>query len=226
MLIVDTSCTLENPYIHISGNIDNENIGCKQLIYLGSKSNCHYQSLLEKEDNIILQIDNNEVHEKVAEDPPQSMSQNKGKSIEVVSKEKPLKEVKLDATMNIGCSYVKEKCSKMKESTRVSFMYESNGALIEFKCMSDNYIMKCPACNLETRYIIQHIMKGKCQIIINIDAFKLQFQKYKDKDKDKKTKELSEKKQMRRQILREQNEEKLKNKEGLRKLEEDRNSEQ
>ena len=28
MLIIDTSCTQENPYIHISGNIENENIAC------------------------------------------------------------------------------------------------------------------------------------------------------------------------------------------------------
>ena len=49
MLIVDTSCKMENPYIHISGNIDIENHGCKELIFLGSKSNCHYQSLLKTE---------------------------------------------------------------------------------------------------------------------------------------------------------------------------------
>ena len=46
ILIVDTSCTMVNPYIHISGNIENENQSCKELIYLGSKSDIHYQSLL------------------------------------------------------------------------------------------------------------------------------------------------------------------------------------
>ena len=50
MWIIDTSCTEANPYIKISGNLENENIVCNgPVITLGSKSNCHFQSLLPVE---------------------------------------------------------------------------------------------------------------------------------------------------------------------------------
>ena len=50
MWIIDTSCTESTPYIRISGNIENENIACDgPVITLGSKSNCHFQSLLPVE---------------------------------------------------------------------------------------------------------------------------------------------------------------------------------
>ena len=45
--IIATSSTDSNPYIAISGNIEDETIPCNSpIITLGTKSNCHYQSLL------------------------------------------------------------------------------------------------------------------------------------------------------------------------------------
>ena len=207
MLIVDTSCTLENPSIHISGNIEDENLGCKELIYLGSKSNCHYQSLQEKEEPIIKPISNEKVTENVVEVPQENMSQNTGKSKKNESREQTSNEVKMNDPIS---SSSPEPTANITGNECVPFIYDSKGILIEFKCVSDNYTMKCPGCSLETRYIIQHLMKGKCQTNIDIDTFKSQLQKYKDKDKEKKLKELRQNKQMRRKILREQNEEKVK----------------
>ena len=48
--IVDTGCTEKDPYIRISGNLDDERIPCSgPIITIGSKSNSHYQSLLQIE---------------------------------------------------------------------------------------------------------------------------------------------------------------------------------
>ena len=45
--IIATSSTDSNPYIAISGNIEDGTIPCNSpIITLGTKSNCHYQSLL------------------------------------------------------------------------------------------------------------------------------------------------------------------------------------
>ena len=45
--IIATSNTENSPYIAISGNLENEIIPCNgPIITLGTKSNCHYQSLL------------------------------------------------------------------------------------------------------------------------------------------------------------------------------------
>ena len=49
-----------------------------------------------------------------------------------------------------------------------------------FPCISDDYVMKCPMCHIETKYIIQHISRKKDFMIFgNIDSFKNQFQVYK-----------------------------------------------
>ena len=49
--IIDTSCTDSNPYIKVSGNIDDENIPIQgPILTIGSKSNSHFQSLLPIED--------------------------------------------------------------------------------------------------------------------------------------------------------------------------------
>ena len=104
----------------------------------------------------------------------------------------------------------KEEETNANETAKIPFMYQSNGRTIEFKCVTENYIMKCPECSLETRYIVQHVMKGKCQLAINSDTFKLQFHEYKDKDKDTKMKEQRERQQMRRAKLRDHNEENVK----------------
>ena len=52
MMIIDTSCTEDNPYIIISGNLENDTRACKEMITMGSKSNSHYQSILEVEGEV------------------------------------------------------------------------------------------------------------------------------------------------------------------------------
>ena len=64
-----------------------------------------------------------------------------------------------------------------------AFIYELDGQLMVFRGMSEDYIMKCPKCKIETRYIVQHITKSpSCQKYVDPDQFKVQFTIYK-KDK-------------------------------------------
>ena len=53
--------------------------------------------------------------------------------------------------------------------------------------MTDDYIMKCPLCKIETKYIVRHIGHDKnCKRYFNQDDFKLKFRLYKlNKDEDK-----------------------------------------
>ena len=41
--------------------------------------------------------------------------------------------------------------------------------------------MKCPNCPSETRYILQHISKSRCQITVDLNDFKMQLKTYKEK---------------------------------------------
>ena len=71
------------------------------------------------------------------------------------------------------------------------FIYESNTMNLVFPCISDDYVMKCPMCHIETKYIIQHISRKKdCMIYGDIDSFKNQFQVYK-KDYTAKVKQMN-----------------------------------
>ena len=206
MLIMDTTCTVENPYIHISGNIENEYIGCKELLYLGSKSNCHYQSLLEIKD------ETDELNDTKQE--PQNIA------TEIESKvQQHAKKPRQDKTLHTKSQGKKEPsrtedtADHMQEGAikAAPFRYKSNKVMLEFKCMSENYMMNCPRCKLDTRYIIQHVSKkASCQMSIDIDTFKKQFQSYKDKDKDKKLKILKEKQQMKRECYKAVDKDKVK----------------
>ena len=74
--------------------------------------------------------------------------------------------------------------------------------------MSDDYIMQCPMCLKETKYIIQHLSKNKnCQIPGNFDSFKSQFGVYKQKYQQNRKREN---KVVSRKKLREEDNEKVK----------------
>ena len=62
----------------------------------------------------------------------------------------------------------------------IPFVHTNNGKKLTFQRMSLDYKMKCPTCLHETRYIIQHLAKGKCQITVNIDNFKNELRTYKE----------------------------------------------
>jgi type IV secretory pathway VirB10-like protein len=85
----------------------------------------------------------------------------------------------------------------------LTLIYESSGKIINFLRMSDDYIMKCPLCKTETKYIVRHIGSNTyCKNQISLDEFKSQCQLY------KKEKTLTD--QVNQKKLNEQNEEKAK----------------
>ena len=66
------------------------------------------------------------------------------------------------------------------------FIYESNQVLLVFLCMSEDFVMKCPMCLRDTKYIIQHISKSKdCKLPGTLNSFKDQFGKHKENHKKK-----------------------------------------
>ena len=61
-----------------------------------------------------------------------------------------------------------------------AFIYELDGKLLVFQRLSENFIMKCPRCKAETRYMMKHITKNPtCQNIVSPNEFKLQFNIFK-----------------------------------------------
>ena len=78
------------------------------------------------------------------------------------------------------------------------FIYELDNQILVFQCLSPNYIMKCPSCKLETRYIIRHVNLGtSCIVDINKDEFKRQFLKYKNGENNEMVKEKQKKEKQR-----------------------------
>ena len=185
MLIVDTSCTEENPYIHISGNLENQNHSCKERLYLRSKSNSHYQSLLEI-DSVQSSCPKQETQNMMIESPLTKGSKERNYKQSVIkdckaneTKENKSKEQKeYDEEVNTVNTHGNKGC------TLKPFIYESNGNCLELPCLSENYVMKCPKCNMESRYIVQHLTKNlNCKL--NIESFEKPFQLYKNLNKSK-----------------------------------------
>ena len=58
----------------------------------------------------------------------------------------------------------------------LAFVYDLSGYILAFLKMTDDYIMQCPKCQIETKYIIKHIgAKEKCKDKIDLQVFKHQF---------------------------------------------------
>ena len=67
----------------------------------------------------------------------------------------------------------------------LAFVFESSGQVSAFLKMSDDFVMRCPQCQLKTKYIVKHLGASKmCNKNIDIEAFKYQFKIYK-RDKAK-----------------------------------------
>ena len=91
------------------------------------------------------------------------------------------------------------------------FVYEKDCKLLVFLCKSKNHSMKCPNCQIETRYIVNHLTKNsKCQKNIIIEDFKEQFTNYKSIDKNCIMKNQKERTAASRAKSREQDPEKVK----------------
>ena len=172
--IVATSSTETHPYIGISGNLADENLPCSgPIITLGTKSNSHYQSLLPIE-MFHLDFRQNEQHSNTSTETRKLFNQLNCSEdkMEVQGKRIGMQGKELKDTLNgqPNESEVKKNINEIPNEIgcRLPFTYESNNNKMTFLCISDDYIMQCPMCLKETRYITQHISKNKnCQIPVN-----------------------------------------------------------
>ena len=185
--IIATSSTESNPYIEVSGNLaDGNKPSGGPVITLGTKSNCHYQSLLpiemfhlefqenqQNSENSLL-----EANDKVRPSENKKAVEGNKDCVRLSEKEptKSLDNTSVEDTANEDLE------KKLEDSISYHpFIYESDKKLLVFLRMSDDYIMKCPRCLIETKQIIQHISKSNnCKISDHINSFKEQFKLFKE----------------------------------------------
>ena len=197
--IVATSSTNDSPYIQISGNMIDGDMPCDgPILILGTKSNVHFQSLLpiemvhfdfnRSEANPDVQVTESR---KIFIEIKDTNNKTKTKTTQVLSNpknsddytrqtsliEKEIQEKEIDPTSEIRDNTSRENVSE--ESDDISFLYESAGYILAFLKMSDDYIMKCPLCQVKTKYIVRHIVH--CTDKVDQAEFKIQFRNYKEK---------------------------------------------
>jgi hypothetical protein len=184
--IIATSCTESNPYIEVSGNLaDGNKPSGGPGITLGTKSNCHYKSLLPVEMfHLEFQQNQHTSNNTVPEANMVSEVKPCNNNKEIQGKcEREFDELKADETIkNLQSSYNENIVDRLSakniddEESNHPFIYESNQKLLVFLCMSEDYIMKCPMCLKDTKYIIQHISKSKsCKFLGDLTTFRDQF---------------------------------------------------
>jgi hypothetical protein len=172
--IIATSNTENGPYIEINGNIEDDTRPCDgPIITQGTKSNCHYQSLIPTE---MFHLD---FHQ-----PEHCQSET------LKEAKKPVISVNAEASTTRPQTMVhsdQENAGQPLEPTDdCPLMYESSGKILTFLRMSDDYVMKCPLCKTETKYIVRHIGSNTyCKNQISKEEFISQFQLYKKEKANK-----------------------------------------
>jgi hypothetical protein len=123
MWIIDTSCTESTPYIRISGNLENGNIPCEgPVITIGSKSNCHFQSLLPVE-TFHLELNSHQDQDKQMEDQIQKPTQDIIVTGNMQSNRKPVN----------------------SEESQTMFILQSDKTTLKFKMKNEGQI-ECAMC--------------------------------------------------------------------------------
>ena len=131
------------------------------IITLGTKSNSHYQSLLPIE-MFHLEFPQNQ--------PSNAVPEAKGASEEKPSENKMETQGMCDKEINTSHdnepnkSFQTTKCKKDEDKftaekrdnseSNQPFIYKSNQKPLVFLCMSEDYIMKCPMCHIDTKLIL------------------------------------------------------------------------
>ena len=68
----------------------------------------------------------------------------------------------------------------------LAFVYDFSGHVVAFLKMTEDFVMRCPKCQIKTKYINRHLSsKQQCKNLIDLQVFKQQFKMYK-RDKEKK----------------------------------------
>ena len=158
--IIATSNTENSPYIEINGNIVDDST---PIITIGTKSNCHYQSLLPTE---FFHLDFHQP-EHIQSETLQELK-------------KPVIPVNAEASTTSPQTTIHSNEEMAEQPLEPKddppLIYESSGKILTFLRMSDDYVMKCPLCKTETKYIVRHIGSNPyCKNQIDKEEFKSQF---------------------------------------------------
>ena len=237
MWIITTSSTENSPYIEISGNLEEGVIPVNRpILILGTKSNCHYQSLIPVEivfHQDLPDLETSDLHmsnarkkfnEMTAPDSAPARQSDDGckESGDSMKLDLPVPdltdgEVTDDEEDEIMCH---SESSPAKNTTTAKipcsqyqpFIYNYKETIIHFARTSNDYYMRCPNCLKESKQIVQHLTKNNsCQNYVNIDSFKQQFKIYK---KEKMKEDQNMRKAASRAKQRAKNEDKVKQKQN------------
>ena len=193
--IIATSSTESSPYIAISGNLEDGNIPTDSpVITLGTKSNCHYQSLLPIEMfHLEFRINQHQPEHGRQMFNDASVPDNITYSKEATKKNEdhgsiPLQDTKSKTKCNMpnkesskGSNHSLKEANKELDDDYLPFMYTFNGRELIFPRMTSDYTMMCPNCLKETKYMVQHISRNSnCQKTVDLNGFKEQFKAFKD----------------------------------------------
>ena len=178
--IVDCESRDDHPFIQVSGNLDNPEITCGgPIITLGTKSSCHYQSLIPTEifhlefDQILIpeSIRNITKYAPTLKDKD-SPWQAKIEANEMQSNATSCK-AEHEKSNEVSCEEIQGRMTRNisplnntnviinKGKDDLPFMYKDNGKVLIFQQLSHDYLMRCPQCKMETKQIIQHLAKSK-----------------------------------------------------------------
>ena len=180
--IISTSSTPDQPWLVISGNIEDPNVPCEGLpLLIGSKTDIHYQSLLPAPLQPVRTPSSQPESRQAGRgsspspSPPQKRSRQslvQSQSEQAVSQ--------AESSQCLSPSQAEEEIFKRPESLPPNFTFEFEQFSIEFPCKSADFLMECPLCKTRTKYIVNHIVKKvECQKNINPLHFEYQFKKYK-----------------------------------------------
>ena len=150
IIIVTTSGTMENPYMRISGNVQNEEIHCSGTpLIIGCKSSTHYQSLLPVNGWMTNRETTQQIENHYLTEPLIGQG-----CLQIGKESKNMADCgrKVHTTRN-------SVQDSIENSNRHEFIYNS----LKFKILTSQEIL-CPICQLVYKNIYCHVRKGNCKV--------------------------------------------------------------
>ena len=141
------------------------------MFHLEFQQNQHTSSIVVPQPSVVTEVKPCDINKKLQERCDREFKESKTNH--------PNKNIQNSNKENIEDSLSAKSIND--EESNHPFIYECNRTLLVFLCMSEDYIMKCPMCHYETKYIVQHLNKSKnCNIPGELTIFKDQFGLYKE----------------------------------------------
>ena len=188
IVIISTTGTEKDPYVMVSGNIENELVRCPfPPLILGCKSNSHYQSLLPTTEWINIHRTFIKPNIEKAHKQELSNCRQNIRHSSYAQSVMPVKDCELNGSNKIKKTGTKmESKSESKQNQRIQPMInmdDNDSQLFSFGCLESNMVfnysyedqkidvriisrdqIECPFCLKILKNILNHFKKGKCKM--------------------------------------------------------------